>query len=301
MACISGAILSAIIALLILPMFEHIFAITTDITLLEFSDLGHPLLQRLALEAPGTYHHSLVVANLAQAAAEAIGANGLEARVCSYFHDIGKLTKPNFFAENIHMQHNPHDDIPPSMSTLVIIAHVKEGITLAMLNNLPKPVIRAISEHHGTSMLRFFHNKAQTQLEFEMDTGDSTPKVDEGSFRYPGPKPSTKVSAIIGLADATEAASRSIEKTSPGHIEGLVKDIIHARIDDGQLDECDLTMKNLAKIKRTFVFTLTNMLHGRIPYPKDENKNKQSTKQSSREQQPDKNADTVADKTGSAS
>jgi putative nucleotidyltransferase with HDIG domain len=296
-ASIFGAAISAIIALLILPMLEHTFAITTDISLLEFSDLGHPLLQRLALEAPGTYHHSLVVANLAQAAAESIGANGLEARVCSYFHDIGKLTKPNFFAENIHMQHNPHDDIPPSMSTLVIIAHVKEGLSLAMLNNLPKPVMRAISEHHGTSMLRFFHNKAQTQLEFEMDTGEgSTPKVDEGSFRYPGPKPSTKVSAIIGLADAAEAASRSIEKTSPGHIESLVKDIVHARIDDGQLDDCDLSMKDIAKIKRTFVFTLTNMLHGRIPYPKDDNKNKQQAKQPSREQPADKNADNMADK-----
>ena len=296
-ASIFGAAISAIIALLILPMLEHTFAITTDISLLEFSDLGHPLLQRLALEAPGTYHHSLVVANLAQAAAESIGANGLEARVCSYFHDIGKLTKPNFFAENIHMQHNPHDDIPPSMSTLVIIAHVKEGLSLAMLNNLPKPVMRAISEHHGTSMLRFFHNKAQTQLEFEMDTGEGgTPKVDEGSFRYPGPKPSTKVSAIIGLADAAEAASRSIEKTSPGHIESLVKDIVHARIDDGQLDDCDLSMKDIAKIKRTFVFTLTNMLHGRIPYPKDDNKNKQQAKQTSREQPDDKNSDNLADK-----
>jgi len=300
LASLVGAQLAAIIALLILPLFEHIFAITTDITLLEYSDLGHPLLQRLALEAPGTYHHSLVVANLAQAAAEKIGANGLEARVCSYFHDIGKLTKPNFFAENIHMQHNPHDDIPPSMSTLVITAHVKEGMSLAILNKLPKPIMRAISEHHGSGMLMYFHNKAQSQLEFEMDTSDGstgTSKVEESSFRYQGPKPSTKVSAIISLADAAEAASRSMEKTSPGHIETLVNDIVRTRLDDGQLDECQLTMQDLSKVKRSFVFTLTNMLHGRIPYPKDENKNKQQPKPQPGERQQDKSPDNMAAKT----
>ncbi len=299
-ASISGGLLSAIIALLILPLLEHNFNITTDITLLEFSDLGHPLLQRLALEAPGTYHHSLVVANLAQAAAESINANALEARVCSYFHDIGKLTKPNFFAENIHMQHNPHDDIPPSMSTLVITAHVKEGLSLAILNKLPKPVMRAISEHHGSSMLRYFHHKAKSQLEFEMDTSDENSgnsSVDEGSFRYQGPKASTKVSAIIGLADAVEAASRSIEKTSQTNIKNLINDIVRTRLDDGQLDECDLTMKDLSKIKLTFAFTLTNMLHGRIPYPKNENKNKQQSKSASREQQAGKKTDNMADKT----
>lgn len=299
LASLSGGLISAIIALLILPMLEHIFDITTDISLLEFSDLGHPLLQRLALEAPGTYHHSLVVANLAQAAAEAINANALEARVCSYFHDIGKLTKPNFFAENIHMQHNPHDDIPPSMSTLVITAHVKEGLSLAMLNKLPKPVIRAISEHHGSSMIRYFHHKAKSQLEFEMDTNDSTSsstQVDEGSFRYQGPKSSTKVSAIIALADSVEAASRSIEKTSPTHLENLVNEIVRTKVDDGQLDNCNLTMKDLATIKRTFVFTLTNMLHGRIPYPKDENKNKQPAKQPANKQKAGNSTNNVADK-----
>ncbi len=300
-ASLAGATLCAILALLILPILEHVFGITTDITLLEFSDLGHPLLQRLALEAPGTYHHSLVVANLAQAAAEAIGANGLEARVCAYFHDIGKLTKPNFFTENINMQHNPHDDIPPSMSTLIITAHVKEGLSLAMLNKLPEPVMRAIREHHGSSVLKFFHHKAQSQLEFEMDSGDgnSNSQVDEGAFRYQGPKPSTKVSAIIALADPVEAASRSLEKTTPGHIESLISDIIRNRIDDGQLDNCDLTMRELFMVKRSFVFTLTNMLHSRIAYPKDDkkddNKNKQPSKDGSSEPQSDKNTHKVAD------
>jgi len=299
LASLTGGLLSALIALLILPLFEHVFAITTDITLLEFSDLGHPLLQRLAIEAPGTYHHSLVVANLAQAAAEAIDANSLEARVCSYFHDIGKLTKPGFFAENIHMQQNPHDDLPPSMSTLVITAHVKEGLSLAMLNKLPEPVMRAIREHHGSSMLKYFHHKAKSQLEFEMAAteggGSGTAKIDEGAFRYQGPRPSTRVSGIICLADAVEAASRSLEKTTPGHIEGLVGDIIRMRLDDGQLDACELTMQELTKVRRSFVFTLTTMLHGRVPYPKDENKDKQPPKTSSRERPASRGLNDVAD------
>jgi len=299
LASLTGGLLSALIALLILPLFEHVFAITTDITLLEFSDLGHPLLQRLAIEAPGTYHHSLVVANLAQAAAEAIDANSLEARVCSYFHDIGKLTKPGFFAENIHMQQNPHDDLPPSMSTLVITAHVKEGLSLAMLNKLPEPVMRAIREHHGSSMLKYFHHKAKSQLEFEKAAteggGSGTAKIDEGAFRYQGPRPSTRVSGIICLADAVEAASRSLEKTTPGHIEGLVGDIIRMRLDDGQLDACELTMQELTKVRRSFVFTLTTMLHGRVPYPKDENKDKQPPKTSSRERPASRGLNDVAD------
>jgi cyclic-di-AMP phosphodiesterase PgpH len=301
-ASLVGGLLSAVIALLILPLFESVFAITTDITLLEFSDLGHPLLQRLALEAPGTYHHSLVVANLAQAAAEAIEANSLEARVCSYFHDIGKLTKPNFFAENIHMQQNPHDDLPPSMSTLVITAHVKEGLSLAMLNKLPEPVLRAIREHHGSSMLMYFHQKAKSQLEFEMestDSGSGNPKVDEGAFRYQGPRPSTRESAIICLADAVEAASRSLEKTTPGHIEGLVSDIVRMRLDDGQLDACELTMKELNSVRRAFVFTLTTMLHGRVPYPRDESKDKQQSKTPPRERPEHRGANGVADESSS--
>ena len=280
LAGLLSALGCAIAALLLLPMFERLFNITTDITLLELSDLSHPLLQRLALEAPGTYHHSLVVATLAQAAADAIGANSLEARVCSYFHDVGKLTKPNYFAENIHMQANPHDDLPPSMSTLVITAHVKEGISLALLHKLPGPVMRAIREHHGSSTLSYFHHKARTQLELGITTGSagsSGQRVDDSSFRYDGPRPSTKVSAIICLADGVEAASRSLEKTTPGHIEGLVNDIANTRLEDGQLDLCDLKLSELTIVKRTFVFTLSNMLHGRIAYPKDEPKDKNFT------------------------
>ena len=279
LACLGGEFLSAVVVLLIVPLFEWLFKITTNITLLELSDLGHPLLQRLAIEAPGTYHHSLVVANLAQAAADEIGANSLLTRVCSYFHDIGKLVKPGFFAENIQLQPNPHDNLPPSMSTLVITSHVKEGLSLALLHNLPECVKNVIQEHHGTSLLSYFHHKATKQMQLD-DTGitggqTDQPRVDEGTFRYVGPAPTTRESAIIHLADSVEAASRSMEKTTPGHIENLVRDIVDARIRDGQLDRSQLTFNEVAKIKNSFVFTLTSMLHGRVAYPKDENRTKQ--------------------------
>jgi len=284
-ACLIGGLAAAIITLLILPLFETIFRITTDITLLELSDLGHPILQRLAIEAPGTYHHSLVVANLAQGACDQIGANSLLARISSYFHDIGKLTKPEFFAENIMHRDNPHDALPPSMSTLVIISHVKEGLSLAMHYKLPDPILCVIKEHHGTSLLSYFHHKAKSQLELALNEPEKTSsnghsKINEIDFRYPGPRPSSRESAIVCLADAVEAASRTMEKTTPGHIEGLIRDIVNTRFEDGQLDHCELTMAELARVKRSFIFTLTNMLHGRVPYPKDENRDKQQTKSS---------------------
>ena len=277
-ACLTSGILSSVAALLLLPLFEMFFPVTTDITLLEFSDLGHPLLQRLALEAPGTYHHSLVVAHLSQAAADEIGANALLARTASYFHDIGKLVKPNFFSENI-MHKSPHDNIPPSMSTLVITSHVKEGISLALLHKLPESIQRILREHHGTSLVSYFHHKAKEQMELGLQDQEPIPnknastQVSEIDFRYPGPRPATRESGIVCLADAVEAASRSMEKTSPTHIEGLVNELVHNRIEDGQLDQCDLTVAEVAKIRHSFVFSLTNMLHGRIPYPKGPRKN----------------------------
>ena len=275
-ACLISGFASAILVLMILPLFEQLFRVTTNITLLETSDLGHPLLQRLAIEAPGTYHHSLVVANLVQAAADEIGANSLLARVGAYFHDVGKLTKPAFFSENIKQEANPHDTLPPSMSTLVITSHVKEGLSLALLHKLPDSVLTIIGEHHGTTLLSCFHHKAKTQLEIELDGENAPPvngkpKVNEEDFRYPGPKPSSPESAIVFLADAIEAASRSMEKTTASHIESLVQEITNIRVKDGQFDACSLTFSDLSKLKRSFVFTLTNMLHGRVPYPKDEN------------------------------
>ena len=299
-ACVISGIISALIALMILPLFEMSFDVSSDITLLELSDLGHPLLQRLALEAPGTYHHSLIVANLAQAAADEIGANSLLARVASYFHDIGKIIKPNFFAENIQMQPNPHDNIPPSMSTLVISAHVKEGLSLAMLHKIPSSISKVICEHHGTSVMSFFHHKAQAQQELDLGLDENqqshlTSKIDDSSFRYSGPRPSSKESAIISIADAVEAASRTIEKTQPTHIEGLVNDLTQSRMDDGQLDFSGLTFGELVIIKRSFVSTLTNMLHGRVPYPKNEDQNKQPTKKYKTKPAGNNNTDTTPD------
>ena len=292
LACIAGGLFSAVVVLVVLPAFEILFGVTTDIRLLEISDLGHPLLQSLAIEAPGTYHHSLVVANLAQAAADEIGANSLLARVCAYFHDIGKLAKPEFFAENIHLRDNPHDDLPPSMSTLILASHVKEGVSLAMLHKLPGPVAAVIREHHGTGLMSVFHHKAKTQMELDLRKPDSVSSpVDESSFRYPGPKPTTRESALICLADAVEAASRSIEKNSPGHIESLVQDIVMSRFEDGQLDQCELTLSDLTRVKRSFVFTLRSMYHGRVSYPKDENRDKQPAKDGAAEPAEGRSAD----------
>ena len=277
LAPIISALVAALLALILLPLLEHIFNITTNISLLEFSDLGHPLLQRLALEAPGTYHHSLVVANIAQSAAEAIGANGLEARISAYFHDIGKLTKPEFFAENMFNRENPHDQLNPNMSTLIITSHVKEGLSIAQLYKLPSCVHRAIQEHHGTTVLQCFHHKAVTsQQELALRDASNRP-LDDSQFRYPGPKPSTSISAIICLADAVEAASRCIAKPTPANLEDLVDDIVRQRLDDGQLDQCELSLLELSKVKRAFVFTLANMLHGRVAYPNHhENTNNKS-------------------------
>lgn len=303
-ACVASGLISAAAVILLLPFFEAAFRITTDITLLEMSDLGHPLLQRLALEAPGTYHHSLIVASLAQAASEEIDANALLARVGSYYHDIGKLTKPQFFTENVRWGVNPHDELPPSMSTLVITAHVKEGISLAMLHRLPPPVIDIIKEHHGTGLLSCFHHKAKTQLEFDLRRQDgAVPTSDphgavslsESGFRYACPKPSSKESAIISIADAVEAASRSMEKKSPGQIEQLVSDIVEARFEDGQLDDCNLSLAELARVKRSFAFTLTAILHGRVPYPRDENRDRQPTKNAAGEETGAKEPDSVPD------
>lgn len=281
-ACIGGGFVAAVLALLLLPLFESPFRITSDITLLELSDLSHPLLERLAFEAPGTYHHSLVVANLAQAAADEIDANSLQARVCAYFHDIGKLYKPAFFMENIRANQNPHDRLSPSMSTLVITSHVKEGVSLAIHHKLPQPVIDVIREHHGTSLVSYFHNKAKAEMASAYaasgDAADLADTVEEWNFRYPGPKPSTRESAIIGLADPIEAASRSMAKITPGSLRDLVENIVNVRLEDGQLDHCQLTLEELARIKNSFVFTLASMLHARTPYPQDEDRDKQSSK-----------------------
>jgi len=278
----------ALIALLLIPVFEHIFKITTDIKLLELSDLSHPLLQSLAINAPGTYHHSLMLASLAQNAAEAIGANGLQLRVCAYFHDIGKLIKPGFFSENIQFTENPHDDLAPSMSTLVIVSHIKEGVTLAKKYRLPQIIIDGIEQHQGTSLVSVFYHRAKTRQESETD---GQPNVSDEDFRYEGPRPQNREMAILMLADSCEAASRSLDKPTPVRITSLIHDIFEARLSDGQLDECNLTLRELNTVKESFVFSLTNMLHGRIAYPKDENESDKQSENGSAESENDSTAD----------
>ncbi|HEY0793487.1 MAG TPA: HDIG domain-containing protein [Chthoniobacterales bacterium] len=262
-----------------LPVLEGAFQITTDMSWLETADRNHPLLLRLSLEAPGTWHHSDVVADLAEAAANRIGANGTLCRAAAYFHDIGKLVKPNYFSENIVGEDNPHDDLAPTMSALIIIAHVKEGVDLALKHGLNPRIMEVIQQHHGTSLVAYFYKRALQQQQDAREGGkimnireEDIPEVREESFRYGGPKPQFKESGIISLADAVESASRSLEKPTPQKIEQLVSDIINKRIAEGQLDECDLTLREIRQIAETFRFTLQNMLHTRIKYPKDEEK-----------------------------
>jgi len=274
---VGNGIVTAMVVGGALPILENLFQITTDISWLEASDLNHPLLRRMTIEAPGTYHHSLVVANLAEAAAEAIGANATLCRVCSYFHDVGKLVKPEYFTENMNFERNPHDDLAPTMSALIIIAHVKEGVDLALKHKLNQRIIDIIQEHHGTSLVYYFYQRALQQQEDARAGGkimnmreEDIPEVGEESFRYSGPKPQTKESAIVSLADIVESASRSLEKPTLQKIEQLVDELTEERIADRQLDECDLTLGELKIIAERFRFTLMTMLHSRIAYPKQE-------------------------------
>jgi putative nucleotidyltransferase with HDIG domain len=267
-AAILSGMLATVLTLLLIPVFEKLFKITTDITLLELSDMGHPLLQKMAIQAPGTYHHSLMVATLAQNAAEVIGANSLLIRVCAYYHDIGKMAKPEFFTENIQHKENPHDELSPHMSALVIISHVKEGLALAKRHKLPQPILDAIEQHHGNGLITFFYHKAKVQQQKDLDTAHATCEVNESDFRYGGAPAVTSEMAILSLADAAEASSRSIEKPTPKKIANMMDDIFDHKIRDGQMDHANLTMAEIILIKQSFIFSLSNMLHGRIPYPK---------------------------------
>jgi putative nucleotidyltransferase with HDIG domain len=270
-AAILSGMIATILTLLLIPLFEKLFKITTDITLLELSDMGHPLLQKMAMQAPGTYHHSLMVATLAQNAAEAIGANSLLIRVCAYYHDIGKMAKPEFFTENIQHKENPHDDLSPHMSALVISSHVKEGLTLAKRHKLPQPILDAIEQHHGNGLISYFYHKAK-QLQGDGKTSMKD-VINDSDFRYGGAPAVTPEMAILSLADASEAAARSIEKPTPQKISNMMDDIFAMKIRDGQLDYANLTMAQINVVKHSFIFSLSNMLHGRIPYPKNNDNN----------------------------
>lgn len=289
-AAILMGFITGIIVIGLLPMIENLFKFTTDITLLELTDFNHPLLRRLQIEAPGTYHHSLMVANLSERAAVEINANPLICRACSLFHDIGKLIKPEYFVENQSSGTNPHMERNPSMSALVIKSHVKEGLTIARRYKLPKVVCDVIQQHHGTTLIQYFFDKALKAkvVEQEQETGESpsqTDLIEESTFRYDGPKPNFKESAIIFFADSLEAASRTLRKPSSTNIDELIENIFKEKLQDHQLDECPLTFKELQQIKDSFSFTLLNMLHARIDYPGKDKENADSSQESSHTRQ----------------
>ncbi len=259
---IASGILSSAIVMLVLPLFEFLFELTTDITLLELSDLNYPLLRRMVLEAPGTYHHSLVVGNLAEAASDAIGANSLLARVGAYYHDIGKIEKAEYFSENEAENKSHHETLTPSMSALIITSHVKDGVELALKYKLNKTIIDFIAQHHGTGLIYYFYQRALEKV------ADEDVLREEG-FRYGGPKPQTKETAIVLLADSVEAASRALDDPTPARIKSLVQKIVNNKFIDNQLDECDLTLKDLHKISESFVRILTGIFHTRVEYPEN--------------------------------
>lgn len=258
---ITNGFLSAVLAIGSLPFLEHIFRITSPIRLLELSNPGHPLLRRLQIEAPGTYHHSIMVGNLAEAAAEGIGADTLWVRVGSYYHDIGKIKRPYFFVENQFTQDNPHEKLNPTLSTLIITYHVKEGAEIAREHGLPEKLVEIIEQHHGTDLVRYFYKRASENVQVEKEN------LIEEDFRYEGPKPQTKEAALVMLADSVEAAVKSLSKPTPSKVEALVQRIIRERLDDGQFDECNLTLKDLNKVKSSFIKVLGGMFHNRIEYP----------------------------------
>ncbi len=261
---IASAIACAFILMVLLPILESIFSIVTNITLLELSDFNQPLLKEMVLKAPGTYHHSLLVGNLSEAAADSIGANSLLARVGAYFHDIGKIEKAGYFSENQHEEESKHESLSPSMSKLVILNHVKEGIDLAHKYKLRRPLVDFITQHHGTSLVYYFYRRA-------LEGHKEEEEVKEETFRYPGPKPQTKETAICLLADSVEAATRTIEEPTPNKIDDAVRKVINNKFIDGQLDECDLTLKDLEKIAKTFTHILTGIYHVRVVYPQNKN------------------------------
>jgi putative nucleotidyltransferase with HDIG domain len=247
-----------------LPFIEATFGAVTDISLLELGDVSHPLLQELVRRAPGTYNHSITVASIGETAADAIGANGLLVRVGAYFHDIGKMLKPHYFVENASAGENRHDHLAPAMSTLIIIGHVKDGVDLANEHNLPRSVVDFIEQHHGTTLVEYFYHEAARLAE---EQPDHRTDADESNFRYPGPKPQTRETAVLMIADAVEGASRALSEPTPSRIERLIHEIALRRLLDGQFDECGLTITELSRVEESLTKSLTAMYHGRVKYP----------------------------------
>ncbi|WP_420797478.1 HD family phosphohydrolase [Clostridium chrysemydis] len=255
-----GVIFSAILAIGFLPFLESTFDVVTSLKLLELSNPNNPLLKKLLMEAPGTYHHSMLVANLAEMAAEEVNANPVIARVGAYFHDIGKTKRPYFFGENQIGRENPHNNITPNLSTLIITSHVKDGVELAKEYNMPKVIKDIIEQHHGTTLVKYFYYTLKNNSE-------NPDEIKEEDFRYPGPIPSSKEAGIIMIADSVEAAVRSISDPTKGKIEEMVNNIIKDKLYSGQLDDCDLTLKDLEKIRKCFLKTLNGIYHQRVEYP----------------------------------
>ncbi len=257
-------LLSGVIVVGLLPVLEALFKRTTDITLLELTDYNHPLLRLMQLEAPGTYHHSLMVAQLAEHAAAGIGANPLLARVCALYHDIGKTSRPEFFGENQRAGANAHDSLPPARSAEIIRAHVEDGVALARKHKLPRAVVDVIREHHGTTLVRYFYQRA---VEQSLAPFPRTPAPDDATYRYDGPRPRSKESAVIHLADGVEAAARSLREVTPEKLAALIARLVRERIDEAQLDESPLTLAELGQVRECFARTLLNMTHTRVEYP----------------------------------
>jgi hypothetical protein len=260
LAFVGGAVGTGLIVSFALPLFEELFKVLTDIRLLELSNVNHPLLSEFAVKAPGSYNHSLVVGTLAEEAARAIGANSLFCRVAAFYHDIGKIRKPEYYVENQHGS-NPHDRLSPFMSALIIAAHVKDGIRLGREAGLPEQIVDVVPQHHGTRLMSYFYDKARKAADPALGP------VTEADFRYPGPKPQTKETAIFMLADAIEAAARTLDDPTPGRLGELIHKMAQTIVLDSQLDECDLTFADLEKIEESFLRTLTSMYHHRVDYP----------------------------------
>ncbi|MCX7823753.1 MAG: HDIG domain-containing protein [Syntrophobacterales bacterium] len=271
-ASLISGLFSGVLASGFIPLVEHLFNYTTDMRLMELASINHPLLRELMIQAPGTYHHSLIVGTMAEAAANSIGANGLLAKVAAYYHDIGKIKKPLYFIENQFSSENRHEKLAPSMSSLILISHVKDGVELAKQYKLGQQIIDIIQQHHGTNLISYFYNKA---LELRSKTkqskkGIEPPPVNIEDYRYPGPKPQTKEAGLVMLADIAEAACRSLSNPTPARIQGMVSKIINQAFTDGQLDNCELTLKDLHQIAKHFYQILAAIHHKRIEYPQQQ-------------------------------
>ncbi len=268
----ASGLLTAVLVIGIMPFFEITFGILSALKLVELSNPNHPLLRKLLTETPGTYHHSVMVGNLSEAAAEAIGANGLLCRVGSFYHDIGKTKRPSYFIENQSNIENPHDTIDPKLSKSIIVAHARDGVEMLKGYNIPKPIRDIAEQHHGTTSLKYFYHKALKQAEEQGIEPDFT----EDDYRYPGPKAQSKEAAVVGIADCVEAAVRSLRNPTVEQVEAMINKIIKSRLDDNQYNECDLTLKELDKIAQSLKESIIGIFHSRIEYP-DDAKTKEST------------------------